>query len=141
MTTKDTKMRILIIEDSAPNRELLCEILKDFAQCDFAEDGLAAVDAYNRSLLEKNFYDVILLDIGLPEVCGISLLDEIRASEHKAGIPLGSGIPIIMVTGQRNRFLEAYDKGCTDYIVKPISADILLEKVKKHTISSSSFNS
>ena len=127
--------RVLIVEDSATNRELLHELLKSHVQCTFAPDGIAAVKAFNQSLAEKNFYDLILLDIGLPEVCGITLLDEIRAAEHEAGIPLGHGIPIMMVTAQENRFLEAYDKGCNDYLVKPIDPDSLLEKVKKYIAS------
>lgn len=124
--------RVLIVDDSETSRELLGVLLKDYVQCDFAEDGTAAVDAFNRSLTDKNFYDLILLDIGLPEVCGIALLNEIRTAEQIAGIPLGHGIPIIMVTAQNNRFLEAYEKGCSDYIVKPISPDLLLEKVRKY---------
>lgn len=124
--------RVLIVEDSQPNREILFEILKDMVDCEFAIDGVSAVEMFNRSLVEKSFYDLLLLDIGLPEVCGMSLLDAIREAETKAGVLLGNGIPIIMVTAQDNRFLEAYDKGCNDYIVKPVSADLLIEKVKKY---------
>jgi len=124
--------RVLIVEDSEPSRDLLCELLKDLAACDIANDGFEAVEAFNHSLAKKTFYDVILLDIGLPETSGIDLLNEIRMAEEKAGIPLGHGIPIIMVTAQNNRFLEAYDKGCSDYILKPISPDLLVEKVRKY---------
>jgi len=124
--------RILIIEDSQPNRDLLKEILKETAECDFAESGIAAAEMYNRSIEQKQAYDVILLDIILPEASGIDLLKKIRKSERDAGILLGEGVPIVMVTGQEQRFLEAYDKGCNDYILKPIQPEVLLQKIRKY---------
>jgi len=124
--------KILIIDDSLPNRELLGEILKGIGICDFAECGRSAVSAYNRSLRQKDFYDVILLDIDLPGVNGLQLLKKIRESEQVAGIALGDGVPIIMVTAYDQRFLEAFEIGCNDYVVKPIDSDMLIKKVKKH---------
>jgi len=56
-------------------------------------------------------------------------LKKIRESEKNAGIALGDGIPIIIVTAYEKRFLEAYEKGCDDYILKPIDANVLLTKL------------
>ncbi|MEW5894543.1 MAG: response regulator [Candidatus Omnitrophota bacterium] len=106
--------KILVIEDSAPNREILKSILSDIADCDFAVDGLQAVQKFNQSLSSKQCYDLMLIDIGLPEISGIDLLAKIRASEEKAGISRGEGIPIIMVTASKEYFLTAYDIGCHD---------------------------
>ena len=124
--------KILIVEDSIPNRELLYEIVKDIADCDFAESGGAAVYIFNRSLEKKDFYDLILMDIGLPEVSGMELLRKIRESEKAAGIQRGEGIPVIMVTAHKALFLEAYDKGCNDYILKPVDPDVLRGKINKY---------
>lgn len=118
--------RILIVEDSVTSRDLLQEILKDVADCDCAESGLAAVYIYNRALETKEFYDVIILDIGLPEISGISLLKKIRESEKSVGIPFGEGVSIIMITAHKERFLEAYDNGCNDYVTKPIDPIVLI---------------
>lgn len=123
--------RILIVEDSVTSRDLLQETLKDVADCDCAENGSAAVYIYNRALETKEFYNIIILDIGLPEISGISLLKKIRESEKNVGIPFDEGVPIIMITAQNERFLEAYDNGCSDYVTKPIDPDVLIEKVKK----------
>ncbi len=124
--------KILIIEDSAPNRDLLLEMLKDIADCVFAETGLAGVELFNEALKKRDYYDLILLDIGLPELSGMELLQKIRKVEHCACIKRGDGIPIIMVTAYKERFVEAFDKGCHDYVLKPIDPDVLIQKVCKY---------
>jgi len=123
---------IFIVEDSQPNLDILQEILKNLGTCDTARTGTQAVEKFNHSLRTKNYYDLILLDIGLPELSGMRILHKIRLSEHRAGIPIGEGIPIIMVTASKERFLEAYDKGCHDYVLKPIDPDVLLKKIRKY---------
>jgi len=120
--------KILIVDDNFENRQLLAEILREVAVCDFAATGKEAIEAYNLSL-QKDNYSLILLDIELPEVNGLDILERIRASEKQAGIALGDGIPIIIVTAYEKRFLEAFDKGCDDYILKPIDTTVLLTKI------------
>jgi len=121
--------KILIVDDNFENRQLLAEILREVAACDFAASGKEAIDAYNLSLEKGEPYNLILLDIELPEVNGLEILQKIRESEQTVGIPLGEGIPIIIVTAYEKRFLEAYNKGCDDYILKPIDSDELLKKI------------
>ncbi len=120
--------KILIVDDNFENRQLLAEILREVAVCDFAATGKEAIEAYNLSL-QKDNYSLILLDIELPEVNGLEILERIRESEKQAGIALGDGIPIIIVTAYEKRFLEAFDKGCDDYILKPIDTNVLLTKI------------
>ena len=129
--------KILVVDDSAVNRDILKEILTDVAVCDFVEDALKAIDLFNRSLELEHYYDILLVDIGLPKLNGIELLRKIRQEEKDAGILRGEGIPIIMVTAFKDRFLEAYDIGCHEYVIKPIDPDLLLEKVKKYLPSTS----
>lgn len=121
--------RILIVDDNFENRMLLAEILREIAVCDFAATGKEAIEAYNMSIQRQEQYSLILLDIELPEVNGLEILRRIRESEHIAGIALGDGVPIIIVTAYEKRFVEAFNKGCDDYILKPIDTDILLSKI------------
>lgn len=121
--------KILIVDDNFENRQLIAEILREVTVCDFAATGKEAIDAYNLSLQKENPYSLILMDIELPEVNGLEILEKIRQSEKTAGIPLGDGTPVIIVTAYEKRFVEAYDKGCDDYILKPIEADVLLKKI------------
>lgn len=121
--------RILIVDDNFENRQLLAEILREVAECDFAATGKEAIDAYNLSLQKGDPYGLILLDIELPGMNGLEILEKIRESEKNAGIPLGEGITIIIVTAYEKRFLEAFNRGCDDYILKPIDTTILLNKI------------
>ncbi len=121
--------KILVVDDNFENRQLLAEILREVAECDFAASGKEAIDAYNLSLQRSDQYSLILLDIELPEINGLEILGKIRESEKNAGIALGDGIPIIIVTAYEKRFLEAYEKGCDDYVLKPIDANVLLAKL------------
>lgn len=121
--------KILIVDDNFENRQLLAEILQEVAVCDFAASGKEAIEAYNLSLTKNELYSLILLDIELPEVNGLEILNKIRESEQTAGIALGDGIPIIIVTAYEKRFIEAFEKGCDDYILKPIDTTVLLNKI------------
>jgi CheY-like chemotaxis protein len=121
--------RILIVDDNFENRQLLAEILREVAECDFAATGKEAIDAYNLSLQKHNPYSLILLDLELPGTSGLDILEKIRESEKNAGIPLGEGIIIMIVTAYEKRFLEAFNRGCDDYILKPIDPNTLLTKI------------
>lgn len=121
--------RILIVDDNFENRMLLAEILREIAVCDFAATGKEAIEAYNLSTQRQEPYSLILLDIELPEVNGLEILHRIRESEKSAGIALGDGVPIIIVTAYEKRFVEAFNKGCDDYVLKPIDTDVLLSKI------------
>ena len=122
--------KILIVEDNPESRELLVEILRNVVACDAVDSGKAAIRAYESSLRHE-LYSLILLDIEMPEVNGLEILRKIRETEKEAGIDLGDGIPIIMVTAHKKPFLDAFYQGCTDYILKPIDAKKLIDKVKE----------
>jgi len=122
--------KILIVDDNQENRDLIAEILRDLAACDIATNGKEAIEAYNRSL-QNRMYDLILLDIEMPDMGGLEALRKIRENEKAAGIDLGDGVPIVMVTAHRKPFLDAFYQGCTDYIVKPIDAGKLIAKVEE----------
>lgn len=122
--------KILIVDDNNENRQLLVEILRDTVECDDVGSGKEAVDAYVRSL-DSDPYKLILLDIEMPDMNGLELLRKIRESEKDAGIPLGDGIPIIMVTAHKKPFLDAFYQGCTDYILKPIDVEKLRNKINE----------
>ena len=112
-------MNILIAEDDEAIANLLYMDLSDEGyQCSVAGDGKIAAD-----MLEANMnYDLILLDIMLPEIDGYELLEYIKPT----------GIPVIFLTakGTVNDRIRGLKLGADDYIVKPFSLQVLLLKVK-----------
>ncbi|NTV29797.1 MAG: response regulator [Candidatus Omnitrophica bacterium] len=122
-------LRILVVDDNMANRQFLVELLSEKAQCECASGGRAAVQAYQASITEKEPFDLILLDIAMPEVDGLEVLGAIRETEKKAGVTLGEGLPIIMATAHEQPFMKAFNSGCDDYVLKPIDPDELFRKI------------
>lgn len=123
--------KVLVVDDYLDNRELMVTLLDGKAKCDEAEDGEAALRAYNESVKSKEPYDFILLDVAMPGMDGIDVLHEIRSKERAGGVDLGEGIPIIMVTAYKESFMDAFNHGCDDYILKPIDVDQLISKMQE----------
>ncbi|MEW5895070.1 MAG: response regulator [Candidatus Omnitrophota bacterium] len=122
--------RLMVVDDNERNVELLVEILGDRAQCDVAYNGEDALVAYNRSIEKNAPYDIILLDIVMPGIDGLDVLKAIRAKEEARKIEIGRGVPVIMVTAYKEPFMDAFNKGCDDYILKPVDPDKLVKKIE-----------
>lgn len=123
--------KILVVDDVSMNSELLVETLSDRAQCEIRDNGVGALDAYNKSVASNNPFDLILLDIAMPDISGIDVLKSIRKSEESRGIRLGQGVPVIMVTAYKEPFMDAFNGGCDDYILKPIDPDKMIVKIEE----------
>jgi len=109
---------ILLIEDNATNREVAQFILEDTGVvCDEAEDGVIGVNAYKENP-EK--YDLILMDIQMPNMDGFEATKRIRDSKT----PNAKNIPIIAMTANvfMDQIAEALDAGMNGHIGKPIDS-------------------
>ena len=122
-----TGKRILLAEDNDLNAEIAIEILKDYGFClERAKDGLECVEMLQSA--EGKYYDLILMDLQMPEKDGYQATREIREMENS----VKKKIPIIAMTA--NAFDEdqrkALEAGMNDYLTKPIDVKILLKKLK-----------
>ena len=112
-------MRVLVVEDEAPARDLLVTtLLGDGYTVHAVEDGKAALDA-----AESFRPDIALLDGGLPGISGAELAQRLR---------LGSDLPIIFVTGadSAEAIHRGFRIGADDYITKPFDPEELSWRVK-----------
>jgi len=119
-----SRARILLVDDATTILMIEKMILsRGPYELSTARDGVEAVEQVR---LEKP--DLILLDMMMPRMDGLAVLSELRNGES------GNPIPIIMVTtrGEEEHISEAYTRGCTDYIVKPINGIELLAKVRNY---------
>lgn len=120
----DPNMKILVVDDFATMRRIITNIL---AQLNYkniveADDGASAMD-----VLKTERVDLIISDWNMPRVTGLDLLKTVRAD------PYLSNIPFIMVTAeaQQDNIILAVRAKVNQYIVKPFTAEIMAEKIKK----------
>ena len=126
-------MKFLIVDDDLINRKLLTALIKPFGSCDIAVNGKEAVDMVAASIQANKPYEVIFLDIMMPEMNGHESLQQIRQMEQEADITLGQGAKIVMVTalGDSRNVLSAFNEGAEFYLVKPIQQKKLFELMEE----------
>lgn len=125
-------MKILIAEDEFIGRTLLTEMLSPFGTCHAVTNGQEACDAV-ASCNVDDLFDLICLDIMMPEMDGQEALKKIRFFEKEAGFTEDKKAKIIMTTAvdDSENIMEAFIKGgCDGYLIKPIQRNILVEKIK-----------
>ena len=115
--------KVLIVEDYPSNIEYILELLSHTKiKCFVASNGKNALNLLN----EEKLFDIVLMDIGLPDMDGYELAQKLKAIEPKliivAQTAFASG-------SNKDKCLEA---GCTDYISKPMSQEKLIEIMKKY---------
>ena len=117
-------MKTLIVEDDFISRLVLQKILLPYGQCDIAVNGKEAVAAFSFALKESNPYDLICLDIMMPEMDGNEALKIIRQKEKENNVKPNNESTIVMITAldtPRDVVESYYQGGCTSYLVKPIN--------------------
>lgn len=114
-------MRVLIVDDEPLARNALENILaarSDVDSFECAEDAVAALEK-----LQNRTYDILLLDIKMPELSGIELIDCLS----KRNQPLPS---IVFVTAHHEHALAAFEKHAVDYVLKPFSEERIHEALR-----------
>lgn len=126
-------MKTLVVEDDFVSRELLQAILAPYGTVNLAVDGKEALHAVTAAWEQKEPYDLICLDIMLPEIDGFRVLREVRNLENAKGIQDEGRAKIIMTTALSDpRLVErAYAKNCEAYIIKPISKKKLVDTIRE----------
>jgi two-component system LytT family response regulator len=107
-------MRVLIIDDEPLAQTALANVLNarhDVESFDLASDAIEALER-----LEQNSYDVLLLDINMPEVSGVEFLGRLKG--HDRPVP-----SVVFVTAHAEHALAAFENHAVDYVLKPFSSE------------------
>ncbi|RJP78156.1 MAG: response regulator [Candidatus Zixiibacteriota bacterium] len=114
-------MKVLVVDDSATMRRIIIKNLNDagFSDTVEAENGIEAIS-------RMAGVELVLTDWNMPVMDGLSFVKEIRRNTAYANVP------IVMITsiGAKKEVVEALKQGVNNYIVKPFTPAILIEKVK-----------
>ncbi len=117
------RARILLVEDDAPMREALAEQLSLHEEFEVVGTGTGA-EAIER--IGREHFDVILLDVGLPDIDGREVCRLIRRKSIQT--------PVIMLTARDGDadVILGLDAGANDYVIKPFDLGILLARIRTH---------
>ena len=117
-------MNVLIVDDSAAIRKILQRVLGQanlvISQVFEAGDGAEAL-----TILKQQQIGLVLSDINMPNMDGLELLCQVRATEE------WKHLPVVMITteGSHNKVLEAVQLGASGYVRKPFTPDQIKEKL------------
>ncbi len=126
-------MKTLIVEDDFASRVYMLRLLEKYGECDITVDGQEAVDAVALSLEDGDPYELICLDIMMPEMDGYTALKEIRKLEKEAGLPEKKQSKVIMTTALTDgrNVQKAFELGCIAYAGKPINPQKFENQLRK----------
>ena len=120
-------MRILIAEDDFASRKFMLKFLIKYAEVDVTVDGQEAVNAFELALEDGEPYDLVCLDVMMPNMDGLEALETIRQIEAGADAKIKKA-RVIMTTAlnEVNQVDKAFQLGCEGYAVKPIDTEKFL---------------
>ena len=127
------RMKTLIVEDDFTSRLLLQEILKVWGAAHVAVNGREALEAVRIGLETGEAYDLICMDIMMPELDGHKAVEGIRELERGMGVGPEKAAKVVMTSalGDMKSVMKAYGNFCDAYLVKPIRKDALLAELER----------
>ena len=126
-------MNILIVEDDATPGNVLKKHLSPVGACTLVESGKTAIRLFDKSHKEKKPFDLMLLDISMPDMDGIQVLSVIRKKEKQLRIDPSDQIKIIMVTAsiRMASIKQCIRLGCNSYVSKPFTPSKLFAELDR----------
>ena len=126
-------MKVLVVDDNLASRKAMLSHLEKVGVCQTANNGLEAVEAYKLCVESGERYDLICLDIVMPQMDGRAALKCIRQLENEYNIPSADKVKIIMTTALDDRMdiIESFNEGCEGYIIKPVKRDHLIKDLEQ----------
>lgn len=120
-------MRSLVVEDTRVSQMVLEKILAAYGDCQVAKTGVEALHYFTQALANHRPFDLICLDVGLPDLSGIEVLTKIRAVEDVRGVALDHRVNIIAITATSDAdTVKAFTEMGNGYLLKPVYRERLI---------------
>jgi two-component system chemotaxis response regulator CheY len=125
-------MKTLIVEDESTSRLILQTVLSRYGECYVAVNGREAVAAFQMAAQNGSSFDLVCMDIIMPEMDGKQAVKLIRAVEESLGVKPTLGVKIIMTTvlTDMKEIIQSFQHLCDAYLFKPIDTAELISKLR-----------
>jgi two-component system chemotaxis response regulator CheY len=125
-------MKALVVDDDFSNRLLLQRFLSELGEVHVAVNGEEAVEAVRQALVSNEPYQLICLDILMPELDGQRTLQIIRELEAQYGVATHHHSKVVMTSalGDKDNVMEAFREQADAYLVKPVQKPKLFDTVR-----------
>jgi two-component system chemotaxis response regulator CheY len=130
------RLRALLVEDDIASRLVLQTFLSRYGECYVAVSGREAVNAFRSAYRLGQRYDLLCIDIMLPEMDGREVVRQVRAIEDAHGILSTRGVKVIMTTAVEDvkEVFRCFRELCDAYLIKPIDLAKLLIYLKSYRL-------
>lgn len=123
---------MLVVDDEIVSRKKMMRIINEFGVCEEVQNGKTALNMVKTALKDWKLYDLITLDVSMPDISGIEVLTTIREMEEGRGLDKEEQAKILMVTAQSDmKTVKACVGKCDGYVIKPFNKEGMVDKFKK----------
>ncbi len=123
---------MLVVDDEIVSRKKMMRIINEFGVCEEVQTGKTALNMVKTALKEWKLYDLITLDVSMPDISGIEVLTTIREMEEGRGLDKEEQAKILMVTALSDmKTVKACVGKCDGYVIKPFNKEGMVDKFKK----------
>lgn len=128
------ELRFLIVDDDVLTGRLIKNVVSEFGSCDQKSTGKDAVDSFKHAYNEGNPYDLVFLDILMPDMNGQMVLKTMREYEAELGDVGEKGCRIIMLSSSREPqdVIETYKNQCDGFITKPMTKNQVQQLLRQN---------
>ncbi len=123
--------KFLIVDDEIVNTLLLEKILANFGECISANSGEEALTEIENEIKAESHFDIIFLDIMMPNLDGHELLQRLRKTENENNSPK-SIVMMVSALDDADTVLQSFIYDCQEYITKPVRKATIVEKIQKY---------